>query len=207
MWVTHPQINFFCCHNPDAETVFEIVGASIAATLRSLGYRSFSVVMTYAGYGYLDCVPVVIAVAKSFVHADAEHVQSRFYRTNRQYLQEIFLYNGITEANMDDNPEFKKSQPKPDCGYSIGPGSDIAGAGPTTSFSLGVYFKVKGDASGTVYATTVGHGIRRDIGPLQRHIAPIPIEQPSKSDVARSDKQYAKKGYPPHVRHRPTTRF
>jgi hypothetical protein len=76
-------------------------------------------------------------------------------------LNEIFLYEGMTAGTVD-NEEFKTSKLRPDCGFGIGPASDARGADPGTSFSLGIYFKIKGDPSGDVYATSVGHGLGKD---------------------------------------------
>jgi len=60
----------------------------------------------------------------------------------------------------------------------------------------------------------VGHGFGRDIGPIEYYTAPtIPIQQPSKSDLATFDKDieegkgFVTKGYPPHVRDRSTMRY
>jgi len=78
---------------------FEFIGAKVASTLGSFGYKSYTVVMTHAGYDYLDAVPVIVAIAKIFVPFHAEQIQAEFYRMDKCHLHEIFLYNGIKQAD------------------------------------------------------------------------------------------------------------
>jgi hypothetical protein len=128
-----------------------------------MGYTSYSVVMTHAGYDYHSAV----AIVKNFVPSHAELIQNEFYRADKRYLNEIFLCERMTAGTVDYNEKFKASKFRPDCGFGIGPASDAGGADPGTSFSLGIYFKIKGDPSGDVYATSVAHGPGKDSAPTE----------------------------------------
>lgn len=93
--------------------------------------------------------------------------------------------------------KFKSEKLRPDYGFWIGPASNARGVDPGTSFS---YFKINSEST-----TSRGHGLGKDSTPLEWGTPEtVPIQQPSKADLAAFDKEFARTGYPLNIRYRST---
>lgn len=165
----------------DAEAEFEVVAPQMASLLSNWGYGSYTVSLAHAGYSNFDTVPVVLVVAHELKFQHGNELVQVFDELPRQYLREMFCYEGDTRGYVIGE-DMQMPQDKVDCGFSIGPASDVRGADPTSSCSLGFYVRIDGDPA--VYATCVHHALGSEVTPLTLGSLPeIPMQHPSSRDL------------------------
>ena len=183
-WQYLPLVQFYTLDDERAKLEFEnIVSPRLLSLLRDWEYPSYTVTLAHAGYSADRTVPVVLVIAPLFKHEHAKTIVDEFDRLDREYLCEVFCYEGDTKGyGVAD--ELQTHQLRPNCGSSIGPGKAVCGADPTASSSLGFYLRFDGDDA--IYATSVHHALGKNVDPVNfGSLADIPIQHPSSRDVAR----------------------
>lgn len=183
-----PRIQFYAVADGDAEAEFEVVAPQIVSLLSNWGYGSYSVSLAHAGYSSFDTVPVVLIVARELKFQQGNELVQVFDELPRQHLREVFCYEGDTRGYVIGE-DMQTPQDNVDCGFSIGPASDVRGADPASSCSLGFYVRIDGDPA--VYATCVHHALGSEVGPVALGSLPeIPMQHPSSRDLQKLVKDF-----------------
>lgn len=98
-------------HDAEVEYV-EVVITPLRSLLQSYQYTSYRIPLAHASYSRHQTVPVVILVAGNLKIEHAKQLLTEFDYTKRDYISELFCYEG---------EDLQAPQDKVDCGYSIGP--------------------------------------------------------------------------------------
>jgi len=119
-WQYLPLIQFYTLDDERAELEFEnIVSPPLVSLLQDWEYPSDTVMLAHAGYSANKTVPVVLVIAPLFKHEHATMMLDEFDRLERDYLCEVFCYEGDTKGyGVAD--ELQTHQTRPNCGSSVG---------------------------------------------------------------------------------------
>ena len=129
-----------------------------------MAYKNYCVAFTHAGYSMLeDIVPVLVCIAQDMTVLDGQKLQALFNGLECSVICDIFIYSGETSTSGYTAEDFRVPQSHPTYGTSIGPGNAVRNANPQNSFSLGVYFKMVDEPQNRVFATTVHHGLGKNV--------------------------------------------
>ena len=145
----------------------------VTRKLRALGYRSYSVMATHAGYDVSQCIPVILVIAEELSPADAQSVINTFVDLPRRVLKRCLCFVGETQWQADP-VRLRRYEAKPQLGHSIGV------VGSNSSFSLGLYFHFA-DNPNEHWAFSAHHGVKDTKGSLNP-THPVVIQQPSHVD-------------------------